>query len=215
MTGAFLLRRRVGQSRLIYWVYRRNKKEEFYTQRARDEGYPARSVYKLKEIDEKHKIFQKGDSVLDLGCAPGSWMLYISRKIGDKGEVVGIDKEDLKIILEKNMIFIQKDVVGLRVKKNTDSKKQFDAVVSDLAPKTSGMRSADALNSMLLADKALAIAKLILKRGGNFVCKIFEGELSNEFVKETKKNFKFVKIFRPKAVNKTSREIYVIGKDYL
>jgi len=230
-------------------MYRKSKKEEFYTRRAKEEGYPARSVYKLKEIDDKYKIFKQGDRVLDLGCAPGSWMLYIAQKIGKKGEVVGVDTDDLKIVKEENMIFIQKDVAAflkgikvlrakragsslrakrgikvlrakragsyLKVEKLTGSQKQFDVIVSDLAPKTTGIKSADAINSIVLADKALAIAKLTLKHGGDFVCKIFEGELSDRFFKEVKKNFKFIKRFRPKAVSKESREIYIIGMGFI
>ena len=230
-------------------MYRKSKKEEFYTRRAKEEGYPARSVYKLKEIDEKYKIFKQGDRVLDLGCAPGSWMLYIAQKIGKKGEVVGVDTDDLKIVKEENMIFIQKDVAAflkrikvlrakragsslrakrgikvlrakragsyLKVEKLTGPQKQFDVIVSDLAPKTTGIKSADAINSIVLADKALAIAKLTLKHGGDFVCKIFEGELSDRFFQEVKKNFKFAKRFRPKAVSKDSREIYIIGMGFI
>lgn len=209
------------------------KQKDFYFKKAKDEGYPARSVYKLKEMDEKYKIFKKGDRVLDLGCAPGSWMLYISQKIGDRGLVVGVDIEDLKIFSRKNIVFIKKDVFHLKPEDlNVDRRRSaakgdpclsahasevsiFDVVVSDLAPKTTGMKPVDEANSMLLADKALAIAKLTLEPKGNFVCKIFEGELSKEFFKEVKRNFKFVKIFRPKAVSKKSREIYVIGRGYL
>jgi 23S rRNA (uridine2552-2'-O)-methyltransferase len=77
-------------------MYRKNKKEEFYTKKAKEEGYPARSVYKLLQIDEEFGIIRKGDSVLDLGSAPGSWLLYVSKKIGKKGRVFGIDKKALK-----------------------------------------------------------------------------------------------------------------------
>ena len=195
-------------------MYRKDKKDEFYTRKAREEKYPARSVYKLKEIDEKYKLIKKGDRVLDLGAAPGSWMIYVSRQIGENGEVVGVDISDLKISLAPNMIFVQKDVVDLKVEKFTEPKKQFDLVLSDLAPKTTGMKSVDAINSLLLCDKALVIAKLVLKKGGSFVCKIFEGNMTEKFFKEIKKEFKFAKAFRPKAVLKGSKEIYMIGMGY-
>jgi 23S rRNA (uridine2552-2'-O)-methyltransferase len=195
-------------------MYRKDKKDEFYTRKAREEKYPARSVYKLKEIDDKYKLIKKGDRVLDLGAAPGSWMIYVSRQIGENGEVVGVDISDLKISLAPNMIFVQKDVADLKVEKFTEPKKQFDLVLSDLAPKTTGMKSVDAINSLLLCDKALVIAKLVLKKGGSFVCKIFEGNMTEKFFKEIKKEFKFAKAFRPKAVLKGSKEIYMIGMGY-
>src|SRR4030043_2018528 len=122
-------------------MYRKDRKQDFYTILAKKEGYPARSVYKLKEINEKYKIIKKGDGVLDLGCAPGSWLLYISQKIGDKGKVVGIDTEDIKITNKPNISFIKKNIFDL---KKSDFKENFQAVVSDLAPKTSGLKFLDA-----------------------------------------------------------------------
>ncbi len=195
-------------------MYRKYKKEEFYTKKAKEEGYPARSVYKLKEIDEKYKIFKKGDRVLDLGAAPGSWMKYISQKIGENGLVVGIDNADFKINRGKNMIFIKKDILASDILENKELKKKFKAVIADLSPQTSGIKSVDAINSLLLSDQALALAKLVLSPAGNFVCKVFEGELTDKFFKEVGKKFKFTKRFRPQAVSKESREIYIIGKGY-
>jgi 23S rRNA (uridine2552-2'-O)-methyltransferase len=89
-------------------MYRKDRKQDFYTILAKKEGYPARSVYKLKEINEKYKIIKKGDSVLDLGCAPGSWLSYISQKVGNKGRAVGVDTEDIKITDKPNISFIKK-----------------------------------------------------------------------------------------------------------
>ncbi len=192
-------------------MYRKDKKEEFYTGLAKKEGYPARSVYKLKEIDEKYKIIREGDRVLDLGSAPGSWLLYISQKIGDKGKVVGIDIEDIKIPLKANILFIKKNIADL---KNSDFKDKFDAVVSDLSPKTSGVKFVDTEKSLELAEKAFEIAKIVLLPDGNFVCKIFEGESSNEFFKKVAKFFEFAKRFRPKAVIKKSKEFYIIGRGF-
>jgi 23S rRNA (uridine2552-2'-O)-methyltransferase len=195
-------------------MYRKDKKEEYYSRLAREEGYPARSVYKLKEIDEKYKIFRRGDLVLDLGCAPGSWMMYISRTIGSEGRVIGVDIEDLKMPLAANMRFVKKDIIELGLDDFSEFNKGFDIVVSDSAPKTTGVKTADVVNSVILANKALALAKLVLRPGGKFVCKIFEGELAEEFFEEVKKSFEFVKRFRPKAVSKGSREFYVVGMGF-
>lgn len=189
-------------------MYRKDKKDEYYTRKAKEEGYPARSVYKLKEIDEKYKIFKPGDFVLDLGCAPGSWLKYISGRIGGNGKAFGVDLNEIKIPLAINIVFVQKDIFQLS---EDDFMKKFNAVVSDLSPKTSGIKFADEAISLDLSERAFELAKLLLKAGGNFVCKIFEGGLADKFFKEVKKEFKIAKRFRPKAVIKGSREIYIIG----
>lgn len=194
-------------------MYRKDKKEEFYTQKAREEKYPARSVYKLKEIDEKYKIFKKGDRVLDLGCSPGSWLKYISEKIGDNGKIIGVDLAELNIIPAKNIIFIQKSIFDL-----TDDdlgNKKFQAVVSDMAPKTSGIKLADEALSFELAEEAWKIAKERLLPGGKFICKIFESEIIRDFFREIEKNFKFAKRFRPQAVIRGSSEIYLVARGLL
>ena len=192
-------------------MYRKGKKEEFYTILARKEGYPARSVYKLKEIDEKYKIIREGDRVLDLGCAPGSWLLYISQKIGEKGRVIGIDIGDIKIAPKPNILFIKKSIFDLN---NPDFKEKYRVVVSDLSPKTAGVKFLDAGKALELAKMAFEIAKSVLLPGGNFICKIFEGESSGELFKEISKYFEFTKRFRPKAVIKESKEFYIIGKGF-
>lgn len=193
-------------------MYRKDKKREFFTIKARAEGYPARSVYKLQEIDEKFNLFKRGDKVLDLGCAPGSWLLYILKKIGERGKVVGADIEDIKIPEQKNLLFIKKDILEF---KDDELEEKFNVVVSDAAPSTSGMRDSDAEKSLELSKKALEIAQKVLYPRGNFLCKIFEGESTEEFFKKVKQNFKLTKRFRPKATPKGSRESYVVAKDFL
>jgi 23S rRNA (uridine2552-2'-O)-methyltransferase len=192
-------------------MYRKDVKEEFYTRKAREENYPARSVYKLKEINEKYKIIKPGDKVLDLGCAPGSWLLYISEKVGEKGMVVGVDLRSINIPEKKNIIFIKKDILELETQK---LKIKYNAVVSDLAPNTSGIDFADVEESLELSEEALEIAKKVLVSGGNFVCKILEGEGINDFFKKIKSGFEFCKRFRPKATRRESREIYIVAKNF-
>jgi len=192
-------------------MYRKDRQKEFYTTLAKKEGYPARSIYKLKEIDEKYKIFKKNSQVLDLGCAPGSWLLYISQKVGSMGKVVGVDIEEIKIPKKANIVFVKRSVFDL---KESDFKDKFDAVVSDLSPKTSGVKFLDAGKSLELAEKSFEIAKSVLLPGGNFVCKIFENESSNEFFKKVKNCFDFAKRFRPKAIIKRSKEFYIIGRGF-
>ncbi|MBM3257838.1 MAG: RlmE family RNA methyltransferase [Candidatus Nealsonbacteria bacterium] len=192
-------------------MYRKDRKQDPYTILAQKQGYPARSVYKLKEINEKYKIVNKGDRVLDLGCSPGSWLLYISQKVGSKGRAVGIDTEDIKIADNPNISFIKKDIFYL---KEYDFKEKFQTVISDLAPKTSGLKFVDAEKSLELAEKSFEIARSVLETGGNFVCKVFENESSSEFFKKIEKHFDFVKRFRPKAVVSTSKEFYIISRGF-
>jgi len=192
-------------------MFRQDKQNEFYTILAKKDGYPARSVYKLKEIDEKYKIFKKGDRVLDLGCSPGSWLLYISQKVGKQGKVIGIDLEEIKIPQKANIVFIKKSIFDL---KESSFKDKFEAVVSDLSPKTSGVEFLDAAKSLELAERSFEIAKSVLLPYGNFVCKLFENESSNKFFKKVENCFDFTKRFRPKAVIKKSKEFYIIGRKF-
>lgn len=192
-------------------MYRKDNQNEFYTRLAQEQGYPARSVYKLQEIDKKFKIFNKGDVVLDLGCAPGSWLMYVSQKVGDKGKAIGVDIGELKIPQKNNVVFINKSIFDLE---ESDLKNKFDAVVADLSPRTSGIKLIDTGRSLELAEKAFEIAKSVLRSGGNFVCKIFESESSDQLFKEAEKCFDFTKRFVPKAVVKGSKEFYIVGKKY-
>jgi 23S rRNA (uridine2552-2'-O)-methyltransferase len=192
-------------------MYRKDKKTEYYTELAKKQNYPARSVYKLKEIDEKYKIFKKGDQVLDLGSAPGSWLLYVSEKIGDQGAVIGADIEEVKIPQKNNITFIKKSIFDFE---ESDFEKKFDAIIADLAPKTSGIIFLDAGKSLELSEKAFEIAGLFLKPGGNFVCKIFDSKEATDFFKQMGKSFDFSKRFKPKAVLRASKEFYIIGKGF-
>ncbi len=193
-------------------MYRKDKKEEFYTALAKKENYPARSVYKLKEIDEKYHIIKEGKRVLDLGSSPGSWLLYLSQKVGSRGQVVGVDVKEVKISEKSNIVFIKKDVLDLRA---VYFKNKFDIVVSDLAPKTSGIKTLDCEKSLELAEKSLAIAKSVLVPGGNFVCKIFEGKGTADFFRKVGNSFVFARRFKPKAVIKKSKEFYIVAKEYI
>ena len=194
-------------------MYRKDLyKTEYYTRKAHREGYPARSVYKLKEMDENLRIFRKGDIVLDLGASPGSWLAYISERIGSKGRVLGIDIEDVKIQIKPNMGFLKKDVRDVSEEELKEWKAKCDVVVADMAPKTTGIAWKDVGLSLELSETAFDIAKLVLKDKGVFVCKIFEGEGTDDFVREVQKAFKTVKRARPQAVIKRSKEFYIVAK---
>lgn len=193
-------------------MYRKDKKKEFFTLKARKEGYPARSVYKLDEINKKFKVLKPNDIVLDLGCVPGSWLLYCSNIIGPNGKILGIDISDCNINLPNNAIFLQADILEVKASKIKEYFKEYDVVVSDMAPSTSGLDFVDAGRSLELSQRAFEIAKEILKPGGNFVCKIFESYEANQLIKEIGKHFALIKHFRPKAVIKNSKEFYIVAK---
>ena len=202
-------------------MFRKDRKNEYYTQKAHEEGYPARSVYKLKEIDEKYHVFKHRDYVLDLGCAPGSWLIYIARRIGNQGKVVGIDIQDIKINKSKNIFFKKIDLMALSldglklISRQSGVTDKYQVVVSDLSPKTCGIRSVDAYNSFKLTSQALNLALGVLAPQGNFVSKIFESEKVKDIFNRVKSNFSTARLFRPKAVLKHSREVYIIGINYL
>ncbi len=181
---------------------------------AKEKGYPARSVFKLKEINERFKVLKRGDKVLDLGTSPGSWAKYACEVVGEAGLVVGIDLSPPKFS-SKLYRFIKKDVFEV---KKEDLVSQdvpcFDVVLSDLAPKTTGIKERDHLESIRLAEQALRICELVLRKGGNAVVKVFEGPEFPKLRKEFENRFKDVKLFRPKAVRKESREIYVVALNF-
>ncbi|MCG2690315.1 RlmE family RNA methyltransferase [Candidatus Parcubacteria bacterium] len=188
---------------------------DFYTKKAKEEGFPARSVYKLKEINKRFNLLKKGDKVLDLGCSPGSWLLYLSEKVGENGKVVGVDLHELKIQLKENIVFLLKDVLKDDLLQEKIFAKKFNLVVSDLAPKTTGLKERDAALSLELCQRAFEIAQAILVKGGNFVCKAFESPDLQEFLKEVQGCFTKAQLFRTSSTTKHSREVFVVALDFI
>ncbi|MEH0020982.1 MAG: RlmE family RNA methyltransferase [Desulfobacter sp.] len=182
------------------------------TQKAKSLGYPARSVFKLEEIQNRFKIFRKGDTVLDLGCAPGSWMLYAGKQVGDQGRVFGIDLKAVEIRLPDHIIAIQDNILAPEHPDFIDQAQGFHTVISDMAPATTGRKDVDALRSFELCRMALDAALKHLRPKGNFICKIFQGNEFKTFEKETKAAFRECKIFKPESCRKQSKEIYIIAK---
>ena len=185
--------------------------DDHYTRRAKEEKWLARSVYKLIEIDRKFGLIRKGDRLLDLGCYPGSWSQYGIQKVGPKGELVGIDLTRPDRLSSPNFKFVQADVLTLDIELLGREAGSKDVILSDLAPQTTGIQSTDISNSMSLAKRAYDIALALLKKKGHFVCKAFEGEDLKPFRSEVSTRFSQVRLFRPNATRKGSREIYIIG----
>jgi 23S rRNA (uridine2552-2'-O)-methyltransferase len=185
-----------------------NPWQDHYSRRAKKDRYPARSVYKLEEIQQKHRLIQKGYKILDLGCSPGSWLLYAAKLTGDRGRVIGIDLKPVKIQAAPNIEIINGDVFALDAGVlGTD----FNVVMSDMAPATTGHKAVDAARSAGLCETALAIAQRVLLPGGSFVCKIFQGPDFNQFVNSVRAGFDKQKIFKPRSIRKASKEIFIIG----
>ena len=188
--------------------------QDKYFQKAKDEGYRARSAFKLEEIQERYKIIKPGNRVLDLGAAPGSFLQCISKIIGEKGVAIGVDLQRIEPLKESNNIFtyvgdIFEDFVYEKIKSDFNSD-QFNVITSDLAPKTTGVPFIDGGASLDLNLQVLEVAKKYLKKGGSCVMKILPGFNEGELIGPAKKIFKQVKKYRPKAVRKSSNESYVV-----
>jgi 23S rRNA (uridine2552-2'-O)-methyltransferase len=201
------------------------KKPDHWQQKARKEGYPARSVYKLKEIDEKFALFKpvsgKGNGentrILDLGAAPGSWSLYTLRKMGARCFLASADLSPLSREFDKglfdgdNFFFIQGDITAPQVREALFEKGPYSAIISDAAPSTTGSHTVDAARSLALAEEVINYAENILAEGGNLAVKVFQGGDSAALLKRMKPLFETAKSFKPQACRGESVETYYIG----
>jgi 23S rRNA (uridine2552-2'-O)-methyltransferase len=198
------------------------KKPDHWQQKARKEGYPARSVYKLKEIDEKFKLFKTGASnfsVLDLGAAPGSWSLYILRKMSSSKQsfLAAVDLSPLSREFDKglfdnsNFFFVQGDMTDEETIKTLSEKGPYTTIISDAAPSTTGNHTVDSARSCELAETVIDYAEAVLSSGGNLALKIFQGGDSALLLKRMKVLFETVKSFKPQACRGESTETYFVG----
>lgn len=188
------------------------EKPDFWSRKAFSEGYPARSVYKLQEIDEKFSFLKKNYKVLDLGAAPGSWTTFILRKMEGSGKVVSCDLNPLsKGVKGDNLIFIQGDLQEKEIVDKIKSEGPFDLVVCDAAPLTTGNRVIDTARSLGLVKMAVWYAEIMLKQGGNFCVKIFQNGDQQAVLKEMREVFTQAKGFKPKACRSESFETFLIG----
>jgi 23S rRNA (uridine2552-2'-O)-methyltransferase len=185
--------------------------QDHYFRRAKKEGFIARSVYKLEEVDRRVRLLRPGQRVLDLGCHPGSWLQYCARAVGKRGLVVGVDTRTISIELPPHVHFIQADVFELLPADLNHISDEFDVVLSDLAPATTGIRSVDSSRSFTLFQRALTLADDFLVPGGHFLGKIFQGPGFDEMVKELKSRFGKVKGIKPRATRSQSKEIYLVA----
>jgi len=190
---------------------KKNPWADHYTRQAQKDNFAARSIYKLQEIQKKYRILKRGARVLDLGCSPGSWLQFAVQTIGPDGRLVGIDLTPVTIDLPEQVSLITGDVADLEGYLAELGQTRFDAVLSDMAPATTGNRHVDEARSMGLCEAALAIAEKNLVPGGSFVCKVFQGGDFKAFTEAVKHRFDRQAALRPQSTRKASREVYVIG----
>ncbi len=191
----------------------RSTRHDRFHQKAKKEGFLARAVFKLEELDSQFKLFKPGQRVLDLGCAPGSWLQYARSKVGDKGILVGLDRAPLEGNVAGARIVVG-DVLSIDINALLGDLTAFDVVLSDMAPDTSGVRSMDQARSEALFERALDIATQVLAPGGNFVGKIFQGPDFKKLTDSVRARFEVGKSAKPASSRQISIEQYVVGKGF-
>ena len=189
------------------WVNKQRR--DTYVRQSKVDGYRARSAYKLKEIDEKFRIFKGGMSVVDIGAAPGSWSQYVA-KVVKSGKIISIDLKEMENI--ENTLQIQGDFTSVDTQDQIKEylKKKPDVVMSDMAVNTTGIKNIDSIQTGELCKEAMVFSKDVISEKGFFISKIFMGSTFNEIVALGKKIFKEVKVFKPKSSRKDSKESFII-----
>ena len=195
--------------------WRDRQERDPYVKKARADGWRSRAVFKLEQIDQKERILKPGMVVVDLGSSPGSWSQYVVERLKEKVSVVAVDLLQMDTL--PCVEFIQGDfrdddvLAGILQAVGSDG---ADLVMSDMAPNISGNRAVDQPRAMYLAELALELCKQVLKGGGNFVCKLFQGSGTDAFIADCRKHFATVRVIKPKASRAGSREVYLVARNY-
>lgn len=190
--------------------------DDEYVKKAQQEGYRSRAVYKLKEIQDKDHLLRPGIKVVDLGAAPGGWSQVAVQLVGRTGRVVASDILPMDPIPNVEFVlgdFREESVLNELL--NLLGEEKADIVLSDMAPNMSGVDAVDQPRAVYLCELALEMAQQVLKPGGSFVVKLFQGDGSDKFLKDVRQHFKTVKIRKPSASRPRSREVYVLGQGFL
>ncbi len=186
-----------------------------YVKRAQREGFRSRAAYKLLEIQEKDRLLKPGQTVVDLGAAPGGWSQMAQRIVGERGRVIALDILPMEPI--PGVEFIEGDFREegpLEALRLTLQGRSVDLVISDMAPNVSGMAAVDQPRAMYLCELALEFAREVLKPGGGFLVKVFQGEGFDQYYKELRSSFQKVVTRKPKASRPKSREVYLLAGNY-
>lgn len=190
--------------------------QDYYFQKAKRENYPARSIYKLQELDSKFRLLRKGMKVLDLGASPGSWTLGSAEKVGPEGRVLACDLKPCAVTFPEQVNFLQSDIFEQtpEFRQALQEIGPFDLIISDMAPATTGSAFTDQARSYNLASAALGLACQHLRKGGKFVVKIFMGPDVAQLQAEMRKVFGSIKGHKPKSSRSESRETFFVGLDF-
>lgn len=195
--------------------WKERQERDPYVQQARRDGWRSRAVYKLLQIDEREKLLKKGMVVVDLGAAPGGWSQYVVEKLKHDVRVFAIDLLPMDSL--PAVEFIQGDFTSgeaLQALRDAVGNDAVRLVISDMAPNISGQRAVDQPRAMYLAELALDFCREVLEPGGDFVCKLFQGEGTDEFIASARGVFERVKVIKPKASRPGSREVYLVARNY-
>ncbi len=195
--------------------WRDRQERDPYVRQARRDGWRSRAVYKLEQIDQKERLLKPGMVVVDLGSAPGSWSQYVTEKLKGRARIVAVDLLPMDSL--PDVEFIQGDFRDDEVFNRllaAVGEDGADLVMSDMAPNITGTKAVDQPRSMYLVELALDMARQVLRPGGSFVCKLFQGEGFDEFVKDARNSFERVRVFKPKASRAGSREVYLVARNF-
>lgn len=193
----------------------KRNRPDHYTDKAKKSGYPARSVYKLEEIQHKHAVLHSGDTVLDIGAAPGSWSMYASEQVGSQGRVVSVDLKECSIPgAYQNVEVFTGDAFAPEIAVHLSKRGPYSVVLSDAAPATTGNRTVDTARSAGLAEQCIAAAQQLLQPGGNLVIKLFQGGDEQQILQELRRLFTSAKPFKPKSSRKDSFEVFMVASGY-
>jgi 23S rRNA (uridine2552-2'-O)-methyltransferase len=197
------------------WL-RKRKKDQFH-RLAKARGYRSRAAFKLQQIAKRYRIFRRGDSVLDLGAAPGGWLQAAHQIVGNSGFLLGVDKDPILSLPFENVRTIVVDITDQNMLSNIEASgpSEYDVVLSDLAPNVSGVWEVDHARQIDLARSALRIAYEVLKPSGIFLVKVFQGTEINDFRNEMKLRFRFLRVVKPPASRAESAELYFLGLGFL
>ncbi|MAT52653.1 MAG: 23S rRNA (uridine(2552)-2'-O)-methyltransferase RlmE [Porticoccaceae bacterium] len=195
------------------WLQEHEK--DIFVQKSRQEGFRSRASYKLLALDEKDRLLRPGMTVVDLGAAPGGWSQVAADRVGDKGLVIASDILPMDTIAGVHFVqgdFTEQSVLDQLL--DALEGRSVDLVISDMAPNMSGMKAVDQPKAMYLVELALDMAHQVLKPGGGFVAKVFQGEGFDELLIQLKQAFKSVAVRKPEASRARSSEVYLVAKDY-
>ena len=195
--------------------WRDRQERDPYVQRARREGWRSRAVFKLEQIDTKERLLRPGMVCVDLGSAPGGWSQYVTQKLNGKARIVAVDLLPMDALPEVDFVegdFREDEIFEQLLEKIGET--GADLVMSDMAPNISGTKAVDQPRSMYLVELALDLARRVLKPGGSFVCKVFQGEGFDEFVRDARNSFERVRVIKPEASRSGSREVYLVARNF-